>query len=220
MVNRSSAAGEVRIEAVDDSEWVYDPVTLAIGARQTIHFNSDDLEIGNAAKGLSGGVGAGIGDWRLTLTSDLPIDVLSYIRTADGFLTSMHDPASAAGPVRRAAVFNPGSNPNQVSRLRLVNPGPAAVMVRMTGVDDAGAQPGGVVRVTVPARGSRTLSALELETGDAEGVQGRLEDGSGKWTLTVESEGPIEVLSLLDSVGTGRLTNLSTAPYARTLPHQ
>ena len=87
-------------------------------------------------------------------------------------------------------------------------------------MDDAGTQPGGVVRVTVPARGSQTLSALELETGDAEGVQGRLEDGSGKWTLRVESEGPIEVLSLLDSVGTGRLTNLSTAPYARTLPHQ
>ena len=94
-------------------------------------------------------------------------------------------------------------------------PGSEAALVRIGGVDDAGARPGGVVRVTVPAGRSRTLSALELETGEAEGVQGRLGDGSGKWTLTVESDRPVQVLSLLESTGTGRLTNLSTAPYAR-----
>ena len=70
-----------------------------------------------------------------------------------------------------------GSNPNQVSRLRMVNPGSEAALVRIAGVDDAGARPGGVVRVTVPAGRSRTLSALELETGEAAGVQGRLGDG-------------------------------------------
>ena len=219
VANRSAERGEVRVEVFDDSEWVYDPVTLAIGAGETKHFNSEDLETGNAEKGLSGSVGAGIGDWRLRLTSDLPIDVLSYIRTADGFLTSMHDTALGAGTVRRVAVFNPGSNPNQVSRLRLVNPGSEAALVRITGVDDGGARPGDVVRVTVPAGRSRTLSALELETGEAEGVQGRLEDGSGKWTLTVESDRPVQVLSLLESVGAA-LTNLSTAPYARALPRQ
>ena len=217
VANRSADSGEVRIEAFDDSAWVYDPVTLAIGAGETRHFNSDDLESGNASKGLSDGVGAGTGDWRLTLTSDLAIDVLSYIRTADGFLTSMHDAAPGAGTVRRVAVFNPASNPNQASLLRLVNPGSAAVLVRIGGVDDEGARPGGVVRVTVPAGGSRTLSAPELETGEAEGLAGRLGDGSGKWTLTVESDAPVAVLSLLESVG-GRLTNLSTAPYARPLP--
>ena len=130
------------------------------------------------------------------------------------------DTAAAAGPVRRVAVFNPGSNPDQASRLRLVNPGSEAALVRIAGVDDAAARPGGVVRVTVPAQGARTLSAPELETGGADGVRGRLGDGSGKWNLTVESEGPIEVLSLLDSVGTGRLANLSTAPHARTSPHR
>ena len=220
VANRSAEGGEVRVEAFDDSGWVYEPVTLAIGAGETRHFNSGDLETGNAEKGLPGGVGAGIGDWRLTLTSDLRIDVLSYIRTADGFLTSMHDTAFGAGTVRRVALFNPGSNPNQVSRLRMVNPGSEAALVRIAGVDDAGARPGGVVRVTVPAGRSRTLSALELETGEAAGVQGRLGDGSGKWTLTVESDRPVQVLSLLESTGTGRLTNLSTAPYARPLPPQ
>ena len=50
-----------------------------------------DLEAGNAGKGLTRSTGAGEGDWRLTLTSDLDLEVLSYIRTTDGFLTAMHD---------------------------------------------------------------------------------------------------------------------------------
>ena len=37
------------------------------GAGQTAHFDSDDLELGNRAKGLSGRTGAGAGAWRLTL---------------------------------------------------------------------------------------------------------------------------------------------------------
>ena len=57
------------------------------------HFNSNDLEQGNVGKGLTGSTGAGEGDWRLELSSDADIEVLSYIRTTDGFLTAMHDVA-------------------------------------------------------------------------------------------------------------------------------
>ena len=96
-----------------------------LGARQTRHFNSGDLERGNAAKGLSGGLGEGEGYWRLSLESDLDLEVGAYIRTADGFLSSVHDvvPTVEVGgeTVHRVSVFNPGSNRNQVSWLRLVN---------------------------------------------------------------------------------------------------
>ena len=70
---------------------------LAIGADETKHFNSDDLEGGNPGKGLAGATGSGEGDWRLALTSGLDIEVLGYIRTEDGFLTAMHDVAPAGG---------------------------------------------------------------------------------------------------------------------------
>ena len=43
---------------------------LSIGAGETVHFNSNDLELGNTAKGLSGSTGAGVGDWRLVLSSE------------------------------------------------------------------------------------------------------------------------------------------------------
>ena len=210
VVNRSGKAGEVMIAAHDDSEIAYDDVTLTIGAGATVHFNSNDLELGNAAKGLSGSTGAGVGDWRLVLSSELDIQVLAYIRTSDGFLTSMHDVAPGLEGVHRIVIFNPGSNPNQVSGLRLVNPGSEDAEVTIAGVDDAGASPGSAVVLTVPAGGSRTIRAAEVESG-GEGLSGALGDGVGKWRLRVASEEPIVVMSLLSSP-TGHLTNLSTAP--------
>ena len=167
IVNHSPQAGTVQIEAYDDDGTRFGPVTLDVDADETVYFNSGDLEDGNAAKGLAVGTGPGVGDWWLALSSDLDIEVLSYIRTpGDGFLTSMHDvvPPGADGAYR-VAIFNPGSNAAQVSRLRLVNAGEQAAEVTITGVDDHGASPGGEVRVSVPAGAARTLAADELESG-------------------------------------------------------
>ena len=210
VINRSGVAGEVSVEAIDDSGTVLGTAALSIAGGATAHFNSSDLQDGNPEKGLSGGVGSGEGNWRLLLDSELDFEALSYIRTEDGFLTAMHDVAPLSDGAYRVVTFNPGSNPHQVSSLRLINPGPQAAAVTITGVDDAGVSPGGAVVVSVAAGGSRTLPASELETGGA-GVTGALGDGAGKWRLRVSSDQPIMVMSLLESP-TGHLTNLSTAP--------
>ena len=179
-------------------------------AQQTVHFNSNDLEAGNAGKGLSGSTGAGEGDWRLRLTSALDLDVLAYIRTEDGFLTSMHDTVPLTAGVYRVPVFNPGSNRNQASLLRLVNTGEEPAEVTIRGVDDAGRSSDGAVRLSVAAGKARTVSAQALESG-ADDLDGALGDGFGKWSLEVKSDAPIHVLSLLRSP-TGHVTNLSTNP--------
>ena len=44
----------VEVRAFDDAGTEYGPLTLAIGAGKVRHFNSHDLETGNAAKGLTG----------------------------------------------------------------------------------------------------------------------------------------------------------------------
>ena len=211
IVNRSADAGTVQVQAYDDSDVVYEIVTVAIGVGQTVHFNSDDLELGNADKGLAGSTGAGTGDWRLALSSDDldDIQVLAYIRHDDGFLTSMHDVAPRVEGGSRVAIFNPGSNPDQASSLRLINPTAVDAEVTVTGIDDAGASPGTAVVLTVPAGDSRTLDAATLEDG-GEDLDGALGDGKGKWRLMVTSEQPIVVMSLMTSA-TGQLTNLSTA---------
>ena len=210
VTNHSGVAGQVAIAAFDDSERDYGISTLALDAGQTAHFNSDDLEGGNRGKGLTGGTGAGEGDWRLSLESALDIEVLAYIRTRDGFLTAMHDTVPRAGRRHRVPTFNPGSNTNQVSGLRLVNGGTEPAAVTVEGIDGAGTRSSGTVSVSVPAGASRTLRAQELETG-GDGVGGALGDGVGKWQLGVESDVPIAVMSLLSNP-TGHLTNLSTAP--------
>ena len=213
VINRSSTDASVRIRAYDKTGWNYDTVTLTVGGSKAAHFNSQDLELGNADKGLSGGIGAGQGDWRLEFTSEADIDVLGYIRTKDGFLTSMHDIAPLTEDGYALPIFNPASNPNQVSHLRIVNPGQDDADVTIKGVDDLGVVSGGDVELTVSAGQSRTVSAQRLEAG-GETIERSLGDGTGKWRLSVSSDQPIQVMSLLESP-TGHITNLSTAPDRR-----
>ena len=210
VVNRSAVAGDVLIDAVDDAGKRFGPVRLAIGAGEAAHFNSRDLEAGNAAKGLSGGVGAPMaGHWRLALSSTLDIEVLSYLRTPDGFLTSVHDMLPRGAEGLRAAVFNPGSNSAQRSSLRLMNPGGGDEPVTVRGVDDRGHRRVALGLAAVPAGAARTVAAAALEAPSL----GGLGDGAGKWRLTVDVLWPVEAASLLTSPR-GHLTNLSTAPAA------
>ena len=208
VANRGDRAGTIRIYATDGSSGWRGPVTLEIGANAVVHFNSRDLERGNASKGMSGGVGAGSGAWRLRLEGDLDLKVLAYMRTKDGFLTSMHDLAVPRENRLHLATFNPGSNENQVSRVRLVNPGSASLVARVDAVDDAGATPGRGVRVVVPAFGVRTFSAAELESATGAESTGSIGDGSGKWRLIVTADAPVRAMNLLESPS-GHLTNLS-----------
>ena len=211
VVNRAGEADEVRIEAFDNTVREYAPLALSVGADEVASFNSDDLELRNAAKGLTGSTGAGEGDWWLELSSEGDIEVLAYIRTTDGFLTSMHDLVPEAEGAYRVVFFNPAENVNQVSVLRLVNTDDADAQATITGVDDSGATPGTAIGVTVPAGSSRELTSAELESGEAEAIDsGALGDGHGKWRLRVASDQPILVMSLLENP-TGHLTNLSTA---------
>ncbi len=212
VVNRSSEEAAVRIQAWDDSGARRRPITLTVAAGAVAHFNSTDLETGNLSKGLSGGVGSGQGHWRLELSSAARLDILAYVRTADGFVASMHGKvAPAPSGSYEIPTFNPASNRDQASLLRILNPGVWDARVAITGVDNAGNRSGNV-STTVPAGGVLTLSAQELESGG--GVTGRLGDGTGKWRLTVTPQRPVQVMHLLESPS-GHLTNLSTGPAPR-----
>ena len=203
VINHANEAGEVSIDATDDAGTANDPITLIFEANETVHFNSDDLETGNDAKGLSGGVGQGEWDWRLEISGDPMFEALSYLRTRrDGFLTAMMGEVPRIGNRHRVPVFNPGSNTNQASRLRFVNYGAEAVEVEVLGIDDGGRE--STAAVTVPANGATTVTAAELESAG-------LGDGQGKWQLVLSADGPLTVMNLM-STPTGHVTNLSEAP--------
>ena len=218
IANRSDRAGTVRIHAVDDTGEYRGPVELSLDAHQAAHFNSQDLESGNPSKGLSGGFGDGTGNWRLELTTRLEVDARAYIRTTDGFLASIHEVAAEAAPevvgeedetVRyHVPIFNPGDNDIRQSRLRLINNGVEAAEIVISGQDDRGEPaPRGEVELTLAGGAAHMLTAEELEEG-GDAIRGRFGDGTGRWRLTVSSDQPLQVMSLMQSA-TGHLTNLS-----------
>ena len=239
VANLGTVSGTAEVRGYDDEGTSYGPLTLQLPAGHTVHFNSDDWESGNADKGLEGAVGDGEGAWRLAFESELDLVVSAYVRTADGFLTSMHDlvdrntcaaEEAESGPIAarsarsfafrpcrdgfRVPFFNPASNTRQVSSLRLINRGESDAAVTIFGVDDDGAERGPAT-LLLPAGEARTLTSLALESGDGEGLVGALGDGTGKWELRVhvaaEAASDVMVMSLLESP-TGHLTNLSTWP--------
>ena len=231
IINHSEDAGEVTIHAVDDDGDRFGPVTLSLGAKETQHFNSNDLRDGAPDKGLTGSIADGEGNWRLELETSLDIEPLAYTRPkGEGFLTSTHDVAlnipgvpplsgdSNDSTMRwHVPIFNPGGNADQQSWLRVVNISGIDTEVEVEGLDDDGAPGTGVVSFALPADEALTLSAQELEqgSGDSE-FDGQLGNGTGKWQLLVSADRPVLVMSLLLSQS-GNLTNLSTVTGDHTI---
>ena len=210
VINHSKVSGEVSIKPFDDTGQRYGALTLSLGANETKHFNSYDVEIGNAQKGLTGSTGAGTGDWRLELSSDLTLGVLSYVRSTNGVVAPVHDTVPRAVGAYHVTAFPPGADHDQASLLRLVNATEETANVAITAVDDAGEQSAGQASVALAPGASRTLSVRELEDGGKEFV-GAIAVAKGKRQLVVESKQPIEVLSLLSGPN-GQLANLSNGP--------
>lgn len=208
LINRENRAGTVTLRGIDDAGVPSPIASFTLAANASAQFNSKDLESGNVAKGLNGELGAGTGNWRLLVTTDLNLWPMGLIRTPDGFVTTVHDVVSGDGLNGQVLIFNPADNPNQVSVLRLVNPNSAAASVTVQGIDDSG-QTSGVVSLTLAAGAATELSATELEGGNASGLSGSLGTGTGKWRLSVTASAPVKVMSLLRDPN-GFLTDLSS----------
>ena len=224
ILNGNAESGAVEIYAIDDSGTHSGPAAFTLSASAAIEFTATDLQSGNATLGLTGGIGTDVGDVRLEIETDLDIVPLAFVRAPDGTLSAMHDTirgVSSAGEsgvyTYQAPIFNLSTEMVQVSRLRLINPGDAAAAVTITGRDDSGEQAtGGDVTLMLPAGGSRTLTAQQLEAGDAD-VTGQLGAGTGKWRLTVSSDQPLQVVNIVASTA-GYWNNLSTTAVPGEAP--
>ena len=204
------------ITGIDDRGDRFGPIRYPLEPLQSIHFNSADIEEGNPDKGLDAGLGDGYGWWRLQLKSSTPIFATSYVRTNDGFLTSIHDTAldlELDGTVFLVPIFNPASNVNQQSYLRISNLGNDFNNISVFGLDDAGDYGLEPVRFSLEGPISVYLDAEYLENGIPDIDSGSFGNGKGKWQLVVEAENPVRVLSLMVTPQ-GHITNLSTVNFA------
>ncbi|MCZ6503611.1 MAG: hypothetical protein O6945_13995, partial [Gammaproteobacteria bacterium] len=214
IINTSASSGTVTVSGIDDSGNIAPggDVQFDLTANESKQMIVKDLEDGNLNKGLLGMIGDGEGRWRLTVSSTLSLRVMSLVRTPDGFLTNLSRTAPVANNVNDIYIFNPGSNTNQRSSLRIVNDSSIQGSVTISAFDDTGAAPpGGNVTFNIAASSAMSVTAQDHENGNSSlGLVGALGDGSGKWRLQVTSDVALQVQSLLDTP-TGFLTNLSRA---------
>ena len=214
VINAGAESSSITISAVDDVGQISPngDVLLTLAAGKSLELSASDLERGNPNLQLNGSLGVGSGRWRLNVSSQPKVKVMSYVLTSTGFLTNMSEVAGAAGGRHTVWIFNPGSNSNQASKLRVINNGQDDAAVTITGIDDEGnTRPGSDLTFDLPYISVKEITAAELENGSSvKGLAGGIGDGKGKWRLTVSSDEPVTVQSLLETPA-GFITNLSTS---------
>ena len=186
--NSEGYDGQVDITAKDDARAARGPVSFVVQEGHAVHFNSDDLELGNRDKGLAGQLGRGTGDWYLLLFNDgnAVIKWLSLVRTRSGFVTNMNETVQRIDGRYHVSTFNPGSNASQRSWLRLVDTTGVGANVTIRGRDDSGEPaPEGEIQLSLDPTGVMTITAQEIEVGGSH-FSGRFGDGFGKWQLFIE----------------------------------
>ena len=211
IINLSDSQGTVTISGIDDTGNIAPGGDLMfdLNAGESKQITAADLEEGNTNKGLMGMLGDGSGRWRLTVSSSLDLRVMSLVLTPDGFLTNLSRTVPITAGINQVWIFNPASNTQQRSVLRLVNNSDTQGSVTITGVDDAGNSPGDTVIFNIMSESAMAISSQDLENGNSDlGLVGTLGNGSGKWRLSIDSDVDLQVQSLLETPS-GFLTNLS-----------
>lgn len=211
ITNPAAVEAEIEVFGIDDKGSFSGPVSFKVPAGQSRQITSKDLKDGNSAKGLTGTLATPDGEWQLDVYSLEDIVVSGYVRTNDGYVTSIHDTVGENGVSIVVPMFNPASNADQVSELRLVNPQAISLVAEIVGTDDAGQAGQSKIKVSLPAFGAVRLTAAQLEsgTGNTAITEGKLGAGSGKWRLNVTAGAEIRVISLLKSPQ-GYVSNIST----------
>ena len=218
--NLGGTAGEFMVEGFDrDGVPGRSLLPIDLEPYESLIFTVYDLEAGSGALGISPGLGDGSSDWRLRVSSALPLDVSTYtggwghgMAPLAQDTTVPHATDASGNNLYTVSWFNEGSNRSIRSFLMVVNAGDAPAEISVGGRDAAGQASTGEARFTVPPGQGRRVYADWLENvggGAPSFVSGGLGDGSGRWRLTVTSDVPVYVLGLAIVREGGIISNLS-----------
>ena len=220
ITNLSASPADIDVWGYGDDGQVSSVAQFSLAAGATRGYRISELEGGAPDKNLAGSIGTGTGDWRINFESSAALRIVGFYRNPQtGFLNSLHDTAHAglAGQQHILPMVNPGSNPSQVGKIRLVSSDlQNFANVQIFGIDDQGVRfpETGFVDAIVPAGGALTLTMAELEQGSSNSaVTGALGDGAGKWRLNITSNTAIGVMSLIFAPN-GYLSNVSSSGHA------
>ena len=183
--NRGDTAAQVTVQAHDDTDWEYEPLTLTVAAGAVAPFNSNDLEQGQRGQGPEWQHGSG----RRGLAPHA-VERVGHrgagVHPHDGRLSD-GDARCSAGewPAAPRGDLQPREQrPSGELAAHVVNAGQEAAAVTITGIDDSGASPGSAVQVSVPAG-----SGAGLHGGGAGVWRRRAGRRAGRWRGQVASGG-------------------------------
>ena len=141
--------------------------------------SATDLENGNEDKGLTTGLGAGSGDWRLAISGTSKIDVLVYLSQGEDLYSTLHDVIEPTDNEFWIPLLPADGQLSTESYLRVSNLTDETADITIHGRDDDGVL-SGQVRLQLNSGSSRWLSVSDLESGRFVGelgdLEGKLED--------------------------------------------
>lgn len=208
IINHSSETGSVSVVAIDDAGTRSESTTFQVAAEGITTLRSADLENGNSSLDLTG-IGSGQGPWRLELTTDLNLEILSYVIGTNGQVSPMQIPVFGNNGRFQFSFSDPPDTSIEYF-LRIINRSmDADVFVTVRGTDDTGQEHGPVVVVVNPDS-ARQIAVNDLESGSEE-FTGSLGSGSEGWTLEITADGPIHLITYAQDVDDA-VTNLSISP--------
>lgn len=92
LVNPNSSQNTISIFGTDDSGTRHPTqgnVTMTLGPQEAVQITSSELENGDPAIGLSSGLGAGVGKWRLQIIGDYPFKLLDLLYDPSGSISEI-----------------------------------------------------------------------------------------------------------------------------------
>ena len=187
LINLGDAVVAATIGGVDDAgNPATDTVRLAIPGGQTRTLTPQDLETpGPDLEEVSGGLGDGEGNWRLSVVADGDIAVMSLLLGSD---TVANLSASRPRGSSHDVPFVPASNGSREGYVRIINHSDESGDMTVSGIDDAGYRAGPVTLSMEPG-GSVHLSSSDLASGNSsKGLSAGLGDEGTTWRLVLDSE--------------------------------
>ena len=201
LINPGTQDAPITIEGIDDggaSPGGAVRLTLGPGASRTLGARA--LETGEGER-LSGALGDGAGRWRLVVSSERPIEVMSLYASPTGHLSNLSAaPADGTAATAHDVALLPAAvrwtREGVQGLLRVINRSSEAGTAQMVAFDDAGRRHGPVT-LELEAGEAVDLSAADLEEGNTgAGLAGALgAPGTGDWRLRVSSGLELEVLA-------------------------
>lgn len=208
-VNLSDESNSIEVVAIDDLGMTNaESISINLLARQSLEISIRDFESGLDLNNTNAGFCNGSGKWQLIALSHQPFEVSSILNTAGELPSEINSVVPKFGDYYKINFFNPSSNQDRLSFIRIVNNEQRSGTVQLRAIDDSGMTYEPQTILMAPLTSSQ-INASDLENGNAQkGLDLGIGDGDGKWRLTAHSDLDLSIMSLVRIQG-GFLQNMS-----------